>query len=343
MTPKVSAVIPTYNRADKVRASIDSVLAQTVSDVEVVVVDDGSTDSTARVLREAYGDRIRYCYQKNQGVSAARNRGIAEAKGEWIAFLDSDDHWVNNKLEWQLKTLEQFAPGCAACYTDVAFYNHSETRTMLQLAEQSYRHDAQSGVNTEVLRLLVTPGGPGMVLCPSSFMARADIIRRAGGVNPRLRYQQDTEFMFRVALLTGFCYVNIPLVWFDRSPVEVRHMDQLVPGVPRTTAGVNAWDRLEFILQDSEVWLNGLLQLKDVPGPVQSLIREQLGSVHSGLANCYLVRGKYGKARAAAYRAVRLNMTRNFAAKFLMTWISPGLAARTVRQRESKRDAEFSV
>ena len=85
--PKVSVVIPTYNRAGTVPRAIESVLAQTFTDLEVIVVDDGSSDDTGKVLGERFGERIRYFAQVNQGASIARNRGIEEARGEWIAFL----------------------------------------------------------------------------------------------------------------------------------------------------------------------------------------------------------------------------------------------------------------
>lgn len=329
-SPRVSVVIPTYNRAKKVQGAIESVLAQTFSDLEAIVVDDGSSDGTENILGETYGGRIRYHYQANQGVAAARNKGIAEARGEWIAFLDSDDRWERDKLEQQFQTLEQFGYACGACYTDVRFFNHPETRTMFQLAERTYWHEGMMGVSTEVMKLLVVPGGAGMVVCPSSFLARADTVRRTGGLNPKLRYQQDAEFMFRVAMLTGFCYVNRPLVWFDRSPVEVRHMDQLVPGVPREGASTD-WERVRFILQDSKTCFDGLLQLRGLPKSVQSLIREQLGSVHNGLASCYLMAGQNGKAREAVSRAMRLDPTFNIAVKWLLMWTSPRLARRAVR------------
>jgi glycosyltransferase involved in cell wall biosynthesis len=343
MNPKVSVVIPTYQRAVKVQDAIKSVLSQTFSDVEVIVVDDGSSDGTGQILSEIFGDRIRYYLQANQGVSAARNRGIAEARGEWIAFLDSDDRWEKEKLEWQFKALEQFGHTCGACYTDVRFFNHLETRTMFQLAQDSYKHEGMMGVNTDVLRQLVRPGGPGMVVCPSSFLARADAVRRSGGLNPKLRFQQDTEFMFRVALLTGFCYVNCPLVLFDRSPVEIRHGNQLVPGVPREERSTE-WDRVEFILQDSQIWLEGLLRLgESVPLEVRKLIREVLSSVHSGLTNCYLQKGQYGKARESVSRAVSIGPNFNVAMKWLLTWMSPQLALRTVRhyQERTKNSAPF--
>lgn len=333
MNPKVSVVIPTYNRADKVRKSVESVLAQSFKDLEVVVVDDGSSDETGQTLNHDFGDRIRYYFQHNQGVSVARNKGIEEARGEWIAFLDSDDLWEQEKLEYQFKALDRFGAQCGACYTDVKFFNHSETRTMFQLAEGNYRHEEEMGVNTDVLRLLVKPGGAGMVVCLSSFLARRDVIRKMGGFDTGLLYSQDSEFMFRLAMLTGFCYVNRPLVSFDRSPVEDRHV-----GVS------SAWNELEFFLRDSQLRLEGLLRLTDnQPSAIRSLVRRQLGSVHSGWVNCYLETGQYTKARTAAYKAAQVNLTFNVAVKWLLTWISPRFALRTVRHRENKRASAFSV
>jgi glycosyltransferase involved in cell wall biosynthesis len=106
---KVSVIIPTYNREHLVSEAISSVLAQDIEGciLEIIVVDDGSTDKTREVLK-AFGDKIRYIYQENKGAGAARNRGIDEATGEWIAFLDSDDRWLPNKLSLQFKVLGAF-------------------------------------------------------------------------------------------------------------------------------------------------------------------------------------------------------------------------------------------
>ena len=109
MNPKISVVIPTYNREDKVRKAIESALAQSFTDLEVIVVDDGSSDDTGQAFSETFGDRIRYYFQANQGASVARNKGIEEARGEWIAFLDSDDVWEKEKLELAAEALDQFA------------------------------------------------------------------------------------------------------------------------------------------------------------------------------------------------------------------------------------------
>ena len=106
--PLVSVIIPTYNRGWVVKEAIDSVLDQDFSDYELIVVDDGSNDNTREILG-AYGKAITVLQQSNRGVSAARNRGIAEAAGRLIAFLDSDDLWLPRKLTTQVKFFEENA------------------------------------------------------------------------------------------------------------------------------------------------------------------------------------------------------------------------------------------
>ena len=103
--PLVSAVIPTYNYAQYLPEAVESALAQTYPNMEVIVVDDGSTDRTRECLAP-YRERIAYIYQPNRGLSAARNTGIAAARGEWIALLDSDDTWHPEKTALQLRAAE---------------------------------------------------------------------------------------------------------------------------------------------------------------------------------------------------------------------------------------------
>jgi len=327
MNPKVSVVIPTYNRATKVQNAIESVLGQTLSNIEVIVVDDGSSDGTGKILQETYGDRIRYFAQANQGVSAARNKGLAEARGEWIALLDSDDLWEKEKLERQFQALERFGSQCGACYTDTRFFNYPETRTMFQLAEQSYRHEGTMGINPDVKTLLLKPGGAGMIVCTCTLLVRADVVAKSGGFDPNLRFGEDSEFMFRLAMLTDFCYVNRPLVLVDRSPAEVRHV------------GVSSeWNKLELWLRDTQLKLEGIDRLGDaLPSQIRKLIREQLGSIHSGWANWHLENREYAKARKAISKAAQLDPTFNIAVKWLLTWVSPRLALRAVQHHQQTR------
>ena len=104
--PTVTVVIPTYNRKGLLPRALTSVARQTRPPDEVIVVDDGSTDDTEGLVRREFPD-VRYLQQENRGVAAARNRGIREAKGEWLAFLDSDDEWLPQKLTRQLDELRE--------------------------------------------------------------------------------------------------------------------------------------------------------------------------------------------------------------------------------------------
>ena len=136
-SPQLSVIIPTYNRAALIRKALESVLQQTFSNYEIIVVDDGSTDRTEDHVaqfvaeRPAAEDRVRFFFQKNQGKSVALNYGLSEARGEWIAFLDSDDVWLPVKIEEQFRALHQFAPLSEACFTDARFQNSWLRRALL--------------------------------------------------------------------------------------------------------------------------------------------------------------------------------------------------------------------
>ena len=115
---KISVIIPTYNRSFQILRSVSSVLNQIEVLCEVIVVDDGSSDDTEKVLAQV-SDRIRYIKTKNYGVSAARNRGILEAQGDWIAFLDSDDVWHLDKIKRQIECIKRTnAKVCFCVSTD---------------------------------------------------------------------------------------------------------------------------------------------------------------------------------------------------------------------------------
>jgi glycosyltransferase involved in cell wall biosynthesis len=322
MNPKVSVVIPTYNRAVKIQKAIKSVLAQTFSDLEVIVVDDGSSDDTRKILQETLGGQIRYYAQATQGPSGARNKGIEEAQGEWIAFLDSDDIWEKEKLEWQLKALARFGAKCGACYTDARLMNKPEAQTAFQSAEHLYHHRETMGITSDAMEV-INKQGRSFFIWVSSLLVRADAIRKAGGFDPDQRFGEDDEFLFRLAMVTKLCYVNIPLVWVDQGPGEERHV------------GVSAdWDRIDFVLQQNQHRFEKRLRLSEgLPKKVRMGIRAELRSVHSAWANWYLENGQYGKAREAVFRAVRTDPTFNVAVKWLLTWISPQLARRTMRHR----------
>ena len=116
MRPKISVIIPTYNRRLSIEVAIKSVLSQSYKEFELIIIDDGSTDKTKELIEFIDDRRIQYFYQENQGSSVARNLGVEKSEGDFIAFLDSDDCWLEDKLEKQfsfLKNTKNDMPGCA--------------------------------------------------------------------------------------------------------------------------------------------------------------------------------------------------------------------------------------
>ncbi len=128
---KVSAIIPTFNRRNYIRRAIDSVLEQSVPVDELIVVDDGSTDGTSALVEEAYGSRVRLIRQKNTGVAGARHHGIREARGEWIAFLDSDDSWTPDRNRQLLEATTVMPDDVAWVFGDLRVITDSREATTL--------------------------------------------------------------------------------------------------------------------------------------------------------------------------------------------------------------------
>jgi len=211
---KVSALIPTYNRRTQVLRAIDSVFAQTVGVDEIVVVDDGSTDGTAEAIRSRYGKRVILLRQENAGVSAARNRGIREAAGEWIAFLDSDDVWLPRKLERQFAALEMFAPECGACFTDCTFVGDPNITCSAHSAA-GLKTDAEF-FQIEDIRYYLLGGPP--VMYTQSLLVRRALVQDHDGFDPAMPISEDLDLLFRLTFKTNFCFVADHLVQIDRAP-----------------------------------------------------------------------------------------------------------------------------
>ena len=147
---KVSIVIPLYNKAPYIERALHSIRAQTLSDFEVIVVDDGSTDDGASIVA-AYSDpRVRLIRQSNAGPGPARNAGIAEAKGEFIAFLDADDEWLPTYLEENVRSLEETGPELAAITSGYLEYPLGESKeTMWRRAwDQRGKFSSHAGNET---------------------------------------------------------------------------------------------------------------------------------------------------------------------------------------------------
>lgn len=203
----VSVIIPTYNRVSFLARAVDSVLSQTVRPREVIVVDDGSTDGTAELIRGYHGS-VTYLYQDNQGVSAARNNGIKSATSKYIAFLDSDDYWAPDKIEYQVDVLESNQQLVAHVCNISWFY-------LNQISVHPFwlRSKKMSAVTSGVMQLPLAWVLQDSVAVVQSIMIRSDVCERSGLFDPTLSLWEDTDFSARVAFCGPWAYVDKPMVF----------------------------------------------------------------------------------------------------------------------------------
>ncbi|MHC3436834.1 glycosyltransferase family 2 protein [Natrialbaceae archaeon A-gly3] len=212
--PRVSVIVPTYNRASSLPRAIDSALEQTVDDLEVVVVDDGSTDHTASVLANYDDPRVRpVVHATNQGANVARNTGIDHARGEYVAFLDSDDAWHREKLERQLEALEGRSDDWVGAYCDATFdlsgasgRLQSAAATVLARADEKPTAEGGDELIAEILADDVQPGAG------STLLVRTDVARAVGGFDEDLDRFQDPEFCVRILQEGKLAHVDDSLV-----------------------------------------------------------------------------------------------------------------------------------
>jgi glycosyltransferase involved in cell wall biosynthesis len=200
-TALVSVVIPTYNYGAFVGETVENVLKQTYRNFEIIVVDDGSTDDTQERL-EPYADRIRYIHQQNQGCAAARNTGIQAAKGEWIAFLDSDDLWHPRKLEVQMAYL--------AKHPDIALLaaNHLEDLSGGWPAIDTDHELPAERISLEDIIIRSRFG-------PSCVVARKECFAESGAFDSSLAPgAEDRDMWIRIASLFPAAMLRVPLWWY---------------------------------------------------------------------------------------------------------------------------------
>lgn len=195
--PKVSVIIPTYNRAKLLPRAIKSVLTQTFQDFELIIVDNGSTDHTKEIVNdfvEKEGSKVKYFYQGNQGSSVARNLGITKSRAEYIAFLDSDDEWLPEKLEKQLALFENTAfdnlgfVGC--CNIDID--NKKEKRFC------PYKKG-------DILKELLSRK---IVHSSSGILTRKRVLKATGYFDEDLQISQDIDMWIRISRNYKFDFVK---------------------------------------------------------------------------------------------------------------------------------------
>ncbi len=214
--PLVSAIVTFYNQAEYVDDALESLFAQTYPTVEVIAVDDGSTDTTAARCA-AYGDRIVYVRQDNAGAAAARNRGLEQARGSLVAHMDGDDLWEPDKLAEQVDAAVRFPEAALIAVDGVEFTDNGIRPYPLigPVAAPLFEGVDEPVVVATVYDLLLTGN---FLATPSQVMYRADIVRGLGGWSSRFVSGADYELYLRIAMHHPFAFVRQKLARWRYSP-----------------------------------------------------------------------------------------------------------------------------
>ena len=210
--PLISIIIPTYNRWTFLLQAVESVFKQTFSDYELIVIDDGSTDGTGEGLKP-YENRLQYIYQENRGVSAARNTGLQAARGDWIAFLDSDDYWLPAKLETQVRFFAE-NPQALICQTEEIWIRHGRR------VNPHKKHRKFSGD-------IFSPSLIRCIVSPSAVMIRREFLSQIGPFDESLPACEDYDLWLRISCRFPVFLIEEPLVVKQGG-----HPDQLSRRIP---------------------------------------------------------------------------------------------------------------
>ena len=255
---KISVLIPTFNRIRLVARAIDSVLKQSLNPYEIIVVDDGSDDGTSEMIQNKYKS-IKLIQQQNNGVSAARNKGIKHAKGDWIGLLDSDDEWTEKKLENQADRLIK-TPEYDFCHTNEIWIRNGVR------VNQRKKHEKYGGYIFDKCLDICR-------ISPSSVLFRKNILDHIGWFDSQLPVCEDYDLWLRITSENRILFIDEPLIIKYGG-----HDDQLSHSVEsieffRIKSLENLLDRTELstnnrvlaiqmIIKKYNIYLNGLVKRK---------------------------------------------------------------------------------
>lgn len=193
----ITVIITSYNRGEIIGRAVDSVLGQTRSADEIILVDDGSSDNTDQLIKEKYPD-IKYIWQENRGIGHARNTGISQARGIWIAFLDSDDEWLPSKLKDQLKTL-QHQPDYKICHTNEIWIRNGKRVNPMK------KHEKSGG-------LIFKNCLPLCIISPSSVIIHRSVFEEHGLFDESLPVCEDYDLWLRFCAFLPILYLEKPQI-----------------------------------------------------------------------------------------------------------------------------------
>ena len=218
----ISVVIPLYNKADTIARTLESVFAQTYKDYEIVIVDDGSTDGSTAIVESINDSRIRLIHQKNAGVSAARNKGIDEARGEYIALLDGDDEWKPQYLQTQAKLIKSF-PQCDVFVTGYEFKDQNGNVTYPKFNKLNLSEPGELRNYFEIASCS-TP-----IICSINIVTRKNTFQTIGYFPVGVRLGEDLITWAKLACLYRIAYNPEPLAIYNFSSQSERIVPKKQP------------------------------------------------------------------------------------------------------------------
>lgn len=302
---EVSVVIPTYNNAGFIIRTIQSVFDQTYSNYEIIIIDDGSTDNTKQVLSPVM-HKVKYYAQRNQGQSAARNKGIQKAKGNFIAFLDDDDLWHQDNLKIKLDILKKH-PEIGAVFSDFRLFNKNSFITPTSPLEyykslKRYKKDV-AVIFKERGRMRLNDHLEveyfygnifddlflGNFILTSTFVARKKVADKIGWFKPDIRTQEDYEFYLRFSKKYPMAFVNEKLVDYRRSDNQLTG-HSYIESITKSVVSIIDQYRDDFCKRKKTKIFN----------------RRKAGSLVR-LSEVYLVKGLKSEARNIISEGIRLN------------------------------------
>ena len=193
----ISVVIPTFNREDLIKDAINTVLEQVYQNFEIIIIDDGSTDNTSEVVKSFDDARIKYIYQENAGISKARNKGIEDASGEYIAFLDSDDLWHPEKLEKQVSVLDKDP--------DVDLLSNNSQYMTFQNDIIEIKKNYVKSQKENISLILLDPDK--VFTGTPTLLVRKTIFEKVGLFDETVTFCEDWDLFFRIALVGKICHI----------------------------------------------------------------------------------------------------------------------------------------
>jgi len=291
----ISVIIPAYNAAKHIKETLQSVLSQTYPNIEILVIDDGSTDNTKQIVK-SFGAKVRYYYQENSGPSAARNKGVKEAKGKYIAFIDSDDLWCKTALEKMMVSLKENHSDLVFSNALISYENGSEE---IFWVEKPSNQNIFSNLIFENFLLM-------------NCLVNKEIFKRVGPFDETLKKVEDFDFWLKAAKAgCKFSFINEPLFIYKK------HAE---------SASFNKEEMLLNLIEVYKKWQN--LE-KDKRTKVQ--IKESIGKTYYILGKLSLIKGPYN-LKSSQYFRNSFMISKNIKVKlfslllFLIAPIDPGIS-----------------